>query len=125
MKFKLDENFSKRIQKIFEDYCYDVETVLQENLGGCDDEQIYQVSCKENFCLVTLDKDFGDVFRFDPKNLGGMVIIRPPINSSMDMIENLIKQFLNYLKTESIEKRLWIIEAGRIRIHQSTITDEE
>ncbi len=125
MKFKLDENFSKKIQNIFEDFGYDAETVPQELLSGCDDEKIYQVCCNENFCLVTLEKDFGDVSRFDPKDLGGIAIIRPPKNPSINTIEILIKQFLNYLKKEPIEKRLWIIEIGRIRIHQSTINDEE
>lgn len=125
MKFKLDENLSKRIQKIFVDFGYDSETVLQENLNGCSDEQIYQVCCKENLCLVTLDKDFGDVLKFNPKNLGGIAVIRLPKNPSIFTIEILIKQFLNHLKIESIEKNLWVIEIDLIRIHQSSFLNDD
>jgi len=35
MKFKLDENFGYRTQKLFREANHDVSTVLNENLHGC------------------------------------------------------------------------------------------
>ena len=64
MKFKLDENFGTRPQRIFRDAGYDVATVREEELQGSTDLRIYEVCRSENRCLVTLDLDFADVVRF-------------------------------------------------------------
>ncbi len=34
------------------------------------------------------------------------------------MLEQLVRQYLSALKHAQIEEKLWIIEIGRIRIHQ-------
>jgi len=35
------------------------------------------------------------------------------------LLEQLIHQFLKSLTKMSLEKNLWIVEIGRIRVHQS------
>ncbi|MBU2446225.1 MAG: DUF5615 family PIN-like protein [Bacteroidetes bacterium] len=119
MKFKLDENFGKRAQTVFKEFGYDVETVLDEKLQGCSDKKYFQICSQENRCLVTLDKDFSYVIKFNPSKVGGIVVIRPPKNPSLSIIEKLIKQFLGELKNNPLDHRLWIVELGRIRIHQT------
>jgi hypothetical protein len=73
--------------------------------------------------LVTLDLDFSDTTRFEPSIGSGIVVIRVPKNPSLELLEKLIKQFFEALEKESIKKKLWIIEVGRIRIHQSENDD--
>jgi hypothetical protein len=72
--------------------------------------------------------DFSDVLRFPPQKTGGIVIIRLPRNPSIDLLEKVIQQFLNTIQQSpdelAIEKKLWIVELGRIRIHQSESMDE-
>ena len=70
MKFKLDENFGNRTQKIFELFSYDVQTVRAEALQGAPDQMRYEICCQEQRCLVTLDLDFADVIRFPPQQTG-------------------------------------------------------
>jgi len=118
MKFKLDENFGTRTYNIFESVGYDVQTVRQESLQGATDQQIYEACCAEGRCLVTLDLDFADVVRFPPQKTGGIVVIRVSRNPSLFLLESLIRQFLETLTEISVKKRLWIVEVGRIRIHQ-------
>lgn len=55
MKFKLDENFGKRTQQIFQAGGHDVLTVRDQELNSCSDNQLYKVCCSEERCLVTLD----------------------------------------------------------------------
>ena len=117
MKFKLDENFGTRTQQLFKQRGYDVHTVLDENLKSAPDTDLYEICCREQRCLVTLDLDFTDVVRFPPKNGSGITVIRQPHNFSIPILEKLIGQFLDALKTMSIEGNLWIIEPGRIRVH--------
>lgn len=119
MKFKLDENFGRRTQHIFQMAGHDVQTTLDEKIQGCPDRQIYEICCAESRCLVTLDLDFSDVTRFPPERGGGIAVIRIPRNPSLAILEKLINLFLQGLTRMSIEKKLWIVETTRIRIHQS------
>jgi len=73
---------------------------------------------------VTLDLDFANVIRFSPKQLAGIVVIPVPKNPSLPLLENLIRQFLYAQNQMPIDKNLWIVEVGRIRVHQLEIDDE-
>ena len=119
MKFKLDENFGTRTQHIFRDAGHDVATVREEELQGSTDLRIYEVCRSENRCLVTLDLDFADVIRFPPERTAGIAVIRVPQNPSLGLLEQLIQQFLAALTQTQINHQFWIIEIGRMRIHQT------
>jgi len=123
MNFKLDENFGARTQHLFRDAGHTVQTVLDESLGGTTDENLYRVCCSEQLCLVTLDLDFSDVLRFPPAQSAGTVVIRVPQNPSLSLLEKLVAQLLRALKQESIARKLWIVEIGRIRVYQSEDTE--
>ncbi len=119
MKFKLDENFGTRTQQIFRTKDLDVLTARDQHLQGCADQRLFEVCCSEKRCLVTLDLDFSDVLRFPPHQAHGIVVIRVPHNPTLLLLEQLIRQFLKALETMPIDKKLWIVETGRIRVHQA------
>jgi len=125
MKVKLDENLGTRTQKIFRDAGHDTHTVRDEMLQGCSDIRLFETCCVEQRCLVTLDLDFSDVTRFPPEKTGGIAVIRATGNPSLELLEKLIRQFLQSLSGMSVENQLWIIEPGRIRIHQQRTEDDE
>lgn len=118
MKFKLDENFGDRTQHLFRAAGHDIHTVSDQNLRGCSDQHLYQVCCAEQRCLITLDLDFTDVTRFPPNQSNGIVVIRTPLNPSLALLEQMIGQFLQTLALIPLGKELWIVEIGRIRVHQ-------
>jgi predicted nuclease of predicted toxin-antitoxin system len=118
MRFKLDENLGTRTQELFRAAGHEVQTVRSEELQGCSDQYLYEVCCSEERCLVTLDLDFSDVLRFPPTDAHGIVVIRVPRNPSLALLEQLARQFLQMLTRLPVEKGLWIIEVGRLRIHQ-------
>ena len=119
MKFKLDENFGVRTQQLFQAQQHDVQTIRDQRLQGCADHRLYEVCRVEQRCLVTLDLDFADVTRFPPSQSNGIVVIRAPRNPSLALLERLVRQFLQELTQAAVEKKLWIVEIGRIRIHES------
>ena len=125
MRFKLDENLGQRTQSLFRSAGHDCQTVRQESLQGASDQHMYEVCCQERRCLVTLDRDFADVLRFPPASSGGIVVLRLPHNPSLPLLERLARQFLQALTEASVEQNLWIVEVGRIRIHQTDGGDEE
>lgn len=80
MRFKLDENFGISMLKIFREAGHDVQTILDEKMGGCPDQTVYEACCNENRCLVTLDLDFSNILRFSPEKCGGIVVIRASLS---------------------------------------------
>jgi hypothetical protein len=68
--------------------------------------------------MVTLDLDFSDGLRFPPTRGAGIAVIRLPRNPSLCLLERLIREFLSVLTHSPIAGNLWIIEPGRIRMHQ-------
>jgi len=118
MKFKLDENLGTHPQELFRVAGHHVQTVRDEGLQGSSDQHLYNVCCAEQRCLVTLDLDFADTIRFPPVQATGIVVIRLPKNPSLPLMEELISQFLQILTKMSVEGHLWIVEVGRIRMHQ-------
>lgn len=119
MKFKLDENFGKRMQHIFQKAGHDAKTTLEEDKQGCADRHLYDVCCSEQRRLVTMDLDFSDVTRFPPERSQGIAVVRIPRNPTLALLEQSIRLFLKKLDEMPIENNLWIIETTRIRVHQS------
>lgn len=117
MKFKLDENFGTRTLEIFRIHGHDVQTVANQNLSGCTDLNLFHVCQREQRCLVTLDLDFSDVTRFPPQVSSGIVVIRVPRNPTPIVLGKLVQQFLDALGQAPLDKHLWIVETGRIRVH--------
>lgn len=123
MKFKLDENFGTRTVQLFKDAGHEVLTVRDENLGGTEDINLFEKCRTEGLCLVTLDLDFADVLRFPPGTSAGIVVIRVPHNPSLTLLERLVAQFLNALAKMPMRNELWIVEVGRVCIHQRDVDE--
>jgi len=125
VKFKLDENFGTRTQNIFRAAGHDVSTVDDEQLCGCADGRLFEVCGAKGRCLVTLDLDFSDVTRFPPARAAGIVVLRLPQNLTLPVLESLVDSFLRSLGTSPLAGHLWIVEPGRVRIHQTEDSDLE
>ncbi len=119
MKFKLDENFGTRTQQLFLAAGHDVSTVGSQGLCGSPDHRLFEVCGQESRCLVTLDIDFGDVTRFPPARSAGIVVLRLPRNPTLAILESLVDTFLRAIGDRPLTGRLWMVEPGRIRVHQT------
>ncbi len=124
MRLKLDENFGARTRSILQDAGHDAQTVRDESLEGVSDHCLYEVCCSEQRCLITLDLDFADVTRFPPAKAGGIVVIRVPRNPSLSLLAELVRSFLRLAGKMSVEKKLWIVEVDRVRVHQTDAEEQ-
>ncbi len=114
MKFKLDENFDRRLVPLIAEGGHDVETVLSEKLSGKTDEEIYDTCKREGRVLVTLDLDFSNPIRFPPEPTEGIIVVRPP-RAVLPLIRAVLVAALPSLKARSLRSLLLIVEPGRIR----------
>lgn len=119
MEFKLDENFSRTIQQLFLEQGHDWVTVRDENLAGAPDDDVLRAARKETRVLVTMDYDFTNVLRYPPHQTSGIVVINLPGRTSITLLKNLVTSMLNMISVEGIRGKLWIVEPGRIREHES------
>lgn len=76
MKVKLDENLPARLSAVLFAHGHDVDTVVDENLSGHPDADIWSAACKEGRFFITQDLDFSDTRRFAPGTHAGLLLLR-------------------------------------------------
>jgi predicted nuclease of predicted toxin-antitoxin system len=118
VKFTWDENIGCRGAAFLESAGHDVETVQQEGLGGEDDERMLYAAIFEQRAFITLDHDFGLVLRFPPEDSHGIVILELPSPPTTESLLTRLQEFLTVLVSRPLKHELWIVEPGRVRIHQ-------
>jgi predicted nuclease of predicted toxin-antitoxin system len=123
LKFKLDENLViDDVSPLVVDG-HDVETVADEQLEGSDDRRIFAASQSEGRCLVTMDLDFSNPLEFPPTAGAGIVVFRPGRISTVGVLWILAQQLAIIIPEHSPAGKLWIVEPGRIRVHQTDSND--
>jgi predicted nuclease of predicted toxin-antitoxin system len=116
MKIKFDENIDVRLVPVLAADGHDVDTVSSEGLAGSDDDAVYTASRSNGRVLITLDLDFSNPFRFPPEDTEGIVVVRPP-QATLRAVQVTLVSVIPQLKTHPLKGMLWIVEPGRIRVH--------
>jgi predicted nuclease of predicted toxin-antitoxin system len=118
LKFKLDENFSPSLTQLFTVRDYDAESVLDENLSGAPDTEIYDVCLQENRCLITLDMDFANILRFPAQSTPGIIVIRPNQIITIEVMRRMLEILVKELESASPAGCLWILEPHQLRMRK-------
>jgi predicted nuclease of predicted toxin-antitoxin system len=117
VRFKLDENLPRDAAALLRDAGHDVETVLDEQLGGRPDPDIFETCQAETRILVTFDLDFADIRQYPPSGHAGVWILRPS-SQSIGNTPSLLRGAIALADTEPVAKRLWIIQPDSVRIRE-------
>jgi predicted nuclease of predicted toxin-antitoxin system len=118
MKLKLDENLGELGRDLLTGAGHDVSTVAMQEMSGSHDVALYEACCAGGRVLVTLDRDFGEVLRFPPEDSAGIAILDCRGRLSPSTILARIKELVVLLEAHAIDGRLWIVEPGRVRVHE-------
>lgn len=124
MRFKLDENLSPQAADILRAAGHDVMTVREESLGGAEDEAVFSACVAEKRILVTLDHDFGNVLRFPVASSPGVAVIELPPGRAPASMQAALGALLAAAEKHRLAGALWIIEPGRIRMHEREESDQ-
>ena len=117
MKFKLDENLPVEAAGLLRDRGHDAHSVHDERLGGAADPAIAQAAQQEQRILMTLDLDFADIRHYPPSAYFGIIVLRLA-RQDRDSVLAMIPRLLEMLRTESVARRLWIVDESRTRIRE-------
>lgn len=124
MRLKLDENLDARLVQPLPQAGHDVTTVPEQGLRGAADTALFDVCTSEGYVLVTLDLDFANVLRFPPERSPGLVVLRGP-DDLFPTVRLLVRTLIGALAKGEPSGHLWIIEPGRVRIHEASAGAEE
>jgi predicted nuclease of predicted toxin-antitoxin system len=117
MKLKLDENLDARLVSVLRQSGHDVATVREQGLMGIDDQALYAHCKSETRILVTLDLDFASILRYPPGTSSGIVVFRAP-DDLRPTLRILMATLIGALVKASPAGQLWIVEPGRVRVHE-------
>jgi predicted nuclease of predicted toxin-antitoxin system len=94
VKIKADENIGAAGVNLLRESGNDVATVREQGLAGCTDDRLFEVCVAEGRTLITLDRDFGHVPRFPPRQAAGIVILELGGPASLQLLRDRLNDFL-------------------------------
>lgn len=95
---------------------FNILTVKDAGLTGSDDETIFKFACENKRILLTYDRGFGDIFRFNISESNGIIIVLTG-QMKKDEIVNIILSFMFTInKQPDLCGKLVIIGKSKIRI---------
>jgi predicted nuclease of predicted toxin-antitoxin system len=118
MRFKADENLHPAAAEYLCEHGHDAVTIWEEDLQGSDDAGIIERCRLEKRALLTLDTGFGDVRTYRPEDYHGIVVLRLD-NPSRKRVLAVLPRLIELIKAEALEKHLWVVDEGAIRIRGS------
>jgi len=117
LSLKTDENLPIDARMHIENRGHEVQTALEEDLGGHPDREVVERCRKEFRILVTLDRGFADIRAYPPDSHPGIILLRPS-RQSVEEILRVLGDALDLAERESPNNRLWIVEPGRVRVRE-------
>ncbi|WP_367871911.1 DUF5615 family PIN-like protein [Luteolibacter sp. Populi] len=115
MKFKFDENLPTELGDVLRSAGHDAHSVFDEQLNGAPDTSIARACQDEGRILITLDLDFSNIIHYPPRLFPGIIVLRPA-NQDKNSVLAMVPRILELLKTEEIERKLWIVDEKKTRI---------
>jgi predicted nuclease of predicted toxin-antitoxin system len=125
VKLKLDENLgSIRVVSMLRLAGHDVATVREQNLSSTLDELLIDICRREDRCLVTLDRGFGNRLRYNPSDYSGIVLLRMPSQSKPQDLQLAVEILIRGLDAAEVAGKLWIIRGEQLLEYQAISEDE-
>jgi predicted nuclease of predicted toxin-antitoxin system len=117
VRLKLDENLPHDLADELTRRGHDVDTVLDEELGGCKDPVVVQAATADDRMVITLDRGVGDIRSFPPGSHAGVVVLRPTSQDPGSVLM-LVDRLLDARELEEFRRCVVIVEPQRVRVRR-------
>jgi predicted nuclease of predicted toxin-antitoxin system len=89
-------------------------------MGSAADSVIARHARENALCLITRDKDFGDIRNYPPGDYGGIIVLDLPDDVPAIEVLRILEVFLSHKDwSERLSGRLAIVEPSRVRFRPS------
>jgi len=78
LRFLADENIFPAVITHLRKLDHDVVSIQEAGFSQTTDDKIVEIATKEERTIVTFDKHFGDILRYPPRNLSGIITYKNP-----------------------------------------------
>ena len=117
MKIKLDENIPGAVAGFLRLRDHDVDTVLEESLGGRDDPTVLRAAISEGRLLITLDRDFGDVRAYAPGTHPGIIVMRPD-DQRVPTVVGMVETLVNHHDIDGLSGCITVVQRNVLRVRR-------
>ncbi len=98
---------------------FDVDSVLEEYLGGRDDPTVLEAASAEGRMLITLDRGFGDVRSYPPGSHPGIVVLRPDDQRVATVLQT-VELLIGHHDLESLVGCDAVVQRNVLRVRRPT-----
>lgn len=117
MRLKLAENLPHDLADELTLRGHDVDTVLDEQLGGRKDPVVVEAATDDDRLIVTLDRGVGDIRNLPPGRHAGVVVLRPVTQDPVS-IRELVDRLLDAQELDELRGCVAIVEPHRVRVRR-------
>jgi predicted nuclease of predicted toxin-antitoxin system len=117
MKIKVDEDLPRSALQILQDAGYEALSVIDQEMGGWSDTELWTAVQAEQRFLITADKGFGDIRFYSPGTHSGILVLRPNRDGIYALIDLLERVLASYRLT-SLAGTVTIASPSSIRIRR-------
>jgi len=108
MRVKIDEDLPQAIAHVLRRKGYSCSTVLEQEMGGWIDADLWQAVQDHQQFLITADKGFGDIRRYPPGAHHGVLLLRPSEDGIRPLVSLLEETLASVSRLEKLEGLLAI-----------------
>lgn len=117
MKIKLDENIPGAVAGVLRSRGHDVDTVLEESLGGRDDPTVLGAAMDEGRLLLTLDRGFGDVRAYAPGTHPGIIVLRPD-DQRVPTVVAMVEMIVDHHDVDELAGCITVVQRDVLRVRR-------
>ena len=123
MKIKIDEDLPKAVAEMVRRQIQDTTTVVGEMLSGILEPDLWKIIQKEERFLITGDKAFANIRRYQPGTHFGVLLLRPEENG-IPQLKLLISEVLKSGMLEKLSRCIAVATPGCLRIRRPKTADD-
>ena len=114
MHFKLDENIPLQLKAQINIHDHSVSSVFSEKISGTKDSKLLEICFKNDYVLITLDKDFINVPKQKHK---GIIILRSSSQGFLS-VSTMFEDLKKKMNLANARNSIIIVEHDHIRIRR-------